>query len=77
MLRWDYGNPVTGTCTETVEGGNHVRYWIQNGPQADSGAIFIAASYEMPIEGELSYCKQRESTNNICLEDGHNIVPNG
>lgn len=51
VIRWDYGDATLGTCQETVEGGNHFRYWIQNGPSADSGAIFMAASYEMPIAG--------------------------
>ncbi|OCH87727.1 hypothetical protein OBBRIDRAFT_781260 [Obba rivulosa] len=49
VLRWDYGDPVFGTCTETVEGGNHIRYWTQNGKEADSGAIFLAVSYEEPV----------------------------
>jgi hypothetical protein len=49
VIRWDYGNVELGTCEETIEGGNHFRYWIQNGPDANSGAIFMAASYEMPI----------------------------
>ncbi|KAI6151426.1 hypothetical protein EDD17DRAFT_1765650 [Pisolithus thermaeus] len=49
VIRWDYGNVTFGTCEETIDGGNHFRYWIQNGPDADSGAIFIAASYELPI----------------------------
>ncbi|EGN94039.1 hypothetical protein SERLA73DRAFT_189200 [Serpula lacrymans var. lacrymans S7.3] len=49
VIRWDYGDPTLGTCEETIEGGNHVRYWIQDGSQADSGAIFMAVSYEMPI----------------------------
>ncbi|KAI6030426.1 hypothetical protein F5J12DRAFT_800289 [Pisolithus orientalis] len=49
VIRWDYGNVTFGTCEETINGGNHFRYWIQNGPDADSGAIFIGASYEMPI----------------------------
>lgn len=51
VIRWDYGNVQLGTCEETIEGGNHIRYWIQNGPDADSGAIFMAVSYEMPIAG--------------------------
>ncbi|KAJ7606554.1 hypothetical protein DFH06DRAFT_239516 [Mycena polygramma] len=49
VLRWDYGDPSLGTCTETIKGGNHFRYWVQNGKSADSGAIFLATSYEMPI----------------------------
>ena len=53
VIRWDYGNVQLGTCEETIEGGNHIRYWIQNGPEANSGAIFMAVSYEMPIVGAL------------------------
>ncbi|KAJ6508234.1 hypothetical protein C8R45DRAFT_1207955 [Mycena sanguinolenta] len=48
-LRWDYGNPSLGTCQETVQGGNHFRYWRQTGKSADSGAYFLATSYELPI----------------------------
>ncbi|KAJ3734315.1 hypothetical protein DFJ43DRAFT_962666, partial [Lentinula guzmanii] len=48
VMRWDYGNVQTGTCEETIDGGNHYRYWIQNGSAADSNAIFMAASYELP-----------------------------
>ncbi|KAG2046575.1 hypothetical protein BDR06DRAFT_899005, partial [Suillus hirtellus] len=49
VIRWDYGDANLGTCQETVEGGNHFRYWVQDGQSADSGAIFMATSYEMPI----------------------------
>lgn len=49
VMRWDYGNPTVGTCQETVSGGNHFRYWVQNGKDQDTGAIFMACSYEMPI----------------------------
>jgi len=49
VIRWDYGDPYLGTCKETVQGGNHFRYWTQNGDQADSGAIFMACSAEQPI----------------------------
>ncbi|KAF7364771.1 hypothetical protein MVEN_00347000 [Mycena venus] len=48
-LRWDYTDPSLGTCEETVKGGNHFRYWVQNGKSASSGAYFLATSYEMPI----------------------------
>ncbi|KAJ3871612.1 hypothetical protein F5879DRAFT_430342 [Lentinula edodes] len=48
VMRWDYGNVQTGTCEETIDGGNHFRYWIQNGSAADSNAVFVAASYELP-----------------------------
>ncbi|RDX49987.1 hypothetical protein OH76DRAFT_1349988 [Lentinus brumalis] len=49
-LRWDYGDPSLGTCQETIKGGNHFRYWIQDGPNANSGAFFLATSYELPIQ---------------------------
>ncbi|TDL22125.1 hypothetical protein BD410DRAFT_788816 [Rickenella mellea] len=49
VIRWNYGDPALGSCTETIQGGNHFRYWVQNGKDADSGAIFMATSYEMPI----------------------------
>lgn len=42
VIRWDYGNPAIGTCLETIDGGNHFRYWVQSGPDADSGAYFLA-----------------------------------
>ncbi|KAI0269996.1 hypothetical protein BC834DRAFT_864426 [Gloeopeniophorella convolvens] len=48
VMRWDYGNPTLGTCQETIEGGNHFRYWPQTGGEANSGAIFMALSYELP-----------------------------
>jgi len=47
-MRYNYGDPQLGTCKESEIGGNHFRYWIQNGSNADSGAIFVSASYEMP-----------------------------
>lgn len=53
VIRWDYGNVQLGTCEETLEGGDHIRYWVQNGPQENTGAIFMALSYEMPIAGTL------------------------
>ncbi|KAI5828603.1 hypothetical protein K523DRAFT_244114 [Schizophyllum commune Tattone D] len=46
LLRWDYGDPNFGTCKESVNGGNHFRYWVQNGTDENSGAYFLAASYE-------------------------------
>jgi len=49
VIRWNYGDPSLGTCRETIEGGSHFRYWTQNGPSKNSGGIFMAFSYEMPI----------------------------
>ncbi|KAF8630493.1 hypothetical protein AX15_002888 [Amanita polypyramis BW_CC] len=48
-IRWAYGDPQFGTCKETIQGGDHFRYWKQNGPNANSGAIFMASSYELPL----------------------------
>lgn len=48
-LRWDYGDPSLGTCEESIQGGDHFRYWVQNGKSANSSAIFMATSYELPI----------------------------
>ncbi|KAF9046306.1 hypothetical protein BJ165DRAFT_1470517 [Panaeolus papilionaceus] len=49
VIRWNYGDPQLGACKETIEGGNHFRYWVQDGPSGNSGAIFMAVSYEMPL----------------------------
>jgi hypothetical protein len=49
IIRYNYGDAQLGACKETIQGGNHFRYWIQNGPQGNSGAIFMAASYELPL----------------------------
>jgi hypothetical protein len=35
VIRYDYGDPTLGTCKETVEGGNHFRYWTQSGSSAN------------------------------------------
>ncbi|KAL0578536.1 hypothetical protein V5O48_003479, partial [Marasmius crinis-equi] len=49
VIRYNYGDPQLGSCQESIKGGNHFRYWVQNGPNENTGAIFIAASYEKPI----------------------------
>ena len=41
-LRQDYGNPDIGTCWESLVGGNHLRLFRQNGPSANTGALFLA-----------------------------------
>jgi len=48
-LRQDYGNSVAGTCLESLIGGNHFRVFQQNGPSANSGALFLAVSQEENI----------------------------
>ncbi|SJX60023.1 uncharacterized protein SRS1_06437 [Sporisorium reilianum f. sp. reilianum] len=47
IMRYNYKQGDGGTCIESLKGGNHFRYWIQNGSAADSGAVFIAASVEL------------------------------
>ncbi|KAI0927338.1 hypothetical protein AcV5_007895 [Taiwanofungus camphoratus] len=61
-IRWDFSNPELGTCEETIQGGAHFRYWIQNGKQADSGAVFMAVSYELP-----------EADNHDIIFNGYNL----
>ncbi|KAE9396584.1 hypothetical protein BT96DRAFT_941572 [Gymnopus androsaceus JB14] len=46
----DYGNSELGTCLETLIGGNHFRVFEQNGPNANSGALFLAVSEEEDLE---------------------------
>lgn len=36
MMRYDYGDPVFGACKESAIGGNHFRYWVQNGNEANT-----------------------------------------
>jgi len=45
-LRQDFGDPNLGTCLESLIGGNHFRVYRQNGPTANSGALFLAVSKE-------------------------------
>ncbi|SPO20575.1 uncharacterized protein UTRI_00051 [Ustilago trichophora] len=47
IMRYNYKQGDGGTCIESLKGGNHFRYWLQNGTAANSGAIFIAASVEL------------------------------
>ena len=35
VIRWDFGDPQLGTCEETIKGGEHFRYWVQDGDGAD------------------------------------------
>ncbi|SPO41107.1 uncharacterized protein PSFLO_06589 [Pseudozyma flocculosa] len=46
VLRWNYGDTSIGTCRESVEGDNHFRWYLQNGTDGFSGAIFLAISME-------------------------------
>jgi len=49
-LRQDFGDANLGTCLESLIGGNHLRVYRQNGPTANSGAIFLAVSKEQDAE---------------------------
>jgi hypothetical protein len=35
VIRYDFNDPSFGTCKESVQGGNHFRYWVQNGASAN------------------------------------------
>lgn len=35
VMRYNYGDATLGTCKESVLGGNHFRYWVQEGSDAD------------------------------------------
>ncbi|EKM80861.1 hypothetical protein AGABI1DRAFT_112586 [Agaricus bisporus var. burnettii JB137-S8] len=48
-LRQDYGDPIAGTCLESLIGGNHFRVFRQNGPLAPTGALFLAVSQEESV----------------------------
>ncbi|KAF9529308.1 hypothetical protein CPB83DRAFT_853053 [Crepidotus variabilis] len=52
LLREDYGDPIFGTCMESLIGGNHFRVWRQNGDAANSGALFLAVSHEEDLAHE-------------------------
>ncbi|KAI0051848.1 hypothetical protein FA95DRAFT_1554092 [Auriscalpium vulgare] len=45
-LRQDFNDPLLGTCLESLIGGNHFRVFRQNGALANSGALFLAVSFE-------------------------------
>ncbi|KAH9831228.1 uncharacterized protein C8Q71DRAFT_310451 [Rhodofomes roseus] len=61
-LRQDYGSSEIGTCLESLIGGNHFRVYIQNGPLANSGALFLAVSKEEDVE-----------TGHDITPDGYNV----
>ena len=54
VIRQDFGNPNVGTCLETAIGGDHFRYWRQNGPSADSGALFLACAFLRVVPGKTN-----------------------
>jgi len=62
VLREHFGIPVLGTCLESLAGGNHLRTYQQNGPNANSGALFLAVSQERDL-----------SEHHDIAPDGYNI----
>lgn len=62
ILRYNYFDLAYGTLHESINGGSHVRYWKQNGSEADSNAWFVAASVEMPA-----------SENHLIVADGYDL----
>ncbi|KZP22397.1 hypothetical protein FIBSPDRAFT_1018170 [Athelia psychrophila] len=64
-LRWDYGSTGLGTCFESLIGGNHLRLYIQNGAQANSGALFLAVSKEEDV-----------SKSHTIIPDGYDVGRN-
>ncbi|EGF97025.1 uncharacterized protein MELLADRAFT_124007, partial [Melampsora larici-populina 98AG31] len=50
VYRQDYGDPLLGSCLESLIGGNHFRYWRQDGAKASSGALFLTVSSEEDSE---------------------------
>ncbi|KAI0031772.1 hypothetical protein K488DRAFT_71163 [Vararia minispora EC-137] len=48
-LREHFNEMNFGTCVETLVGGNHLRVYRQDGPRAQSNALFLAVSQEESI----------------------------
>lgn len=49
VIRNDYGDPTLGTCKETVQGGNHFRYWIQSGSSANRYFFYMSPSVSLDV----------------------------
>ncbi|KAL0955991.1 hypothetical protein HGRIS_002168 [Hohenbuehelia grisea] len=49
VIRQDFNLPGLGTCIESLVGGNHFRIFPQTGPNANSGALFLAVSREADL----------------------------
>ena len=48
ILRYNYDDPVFGTCSESLQGGNHFRVFKQNGATVRSKSIRTRA--QLPNE---------------------------
>jgi len=46
VIRFDFGDSALGTCLESIEGGNHFRFW----QQSSTGAYFLAVSLEESLK---------------------------
>jgi hypothetical protein len=57
VLRWNYYDAYFGTCKETFQGGNHFRWWKQEG----TNAYFLAASEELDL-----------ASNHMIAQNGYN-----
>lgn len=57
VLRFNYYNAYLGTCQETFQGGNHLRWW----QQAGTNAFFFAVSIELDL-----------STSHMIAQNGYN-----
>ncbi|KAH9821899.1 hypothetical protein DFH28DRAFT_536014 [Melampsora americana] len=50
VFRQDFGTSFLGSCLETFKGGNHFRFWRQDGKKAPSGALFLSVSQERNLK---------------------------
>ncbi|KAN0064315.1 hypothetical protein ACQY0O_002506 [Thecaphora frezii] len=57
-LRWNYSDLSVGTCKESLNGDNHFRWYLQNGTDDFTGAIFLAVSMEEWVK--LAHKVQRD-----------------
>ncbi|GJJ13419.1 hypothetical protein Clacol_007673 [Clathrus columnatus] len=68
VIRQDYGIPFFGTGIESLIGGNHFRYWRQDGPTANSGALFLADELVLRAVGKTKYKGVKYSTTSEAVE---------
>ncbi|TFK17144.1 hypothetical protein FA15DRAFT_676274 [Coprinopsis marcescibilis] len=62
VLRQHFAIPLLGTCLQSLTGGNHFRVYQQDGPEANSGALFLAVSEEKDL-----------ANNHQIVPNGYNI----
>lgn len=71
--RNDYGNLDIGTCREGFVGRNHFRMFLQDGPGANSGALFLAYVCSKRLFTRFRFGTNRVSINGISEEDVNDI----